>query len=103
MSRDYRKAKSDQVKEADKEKPNTDGEKPKSDKSKIKCYNCKEMGHFASNCPSKPVLFSAVNHKKKQKATWPAYILEAGVSKIGKVEGKSVEIVLDTDCARTMV
>ena len=58
------------------------------------------MGHFASTCPSKPVLFSAVNHRKK-----PLFQVckNSGVSQIGQVEGKPVEIVLDTGCARTMV
>ena len=25
----------------------------KGDKSKVRCFNCHEMGHYATNCPSK--------------------------------------------------
>ena len=100
IARDCRKAKSDRVKEGDKEKPNSEGDKNKSDKTKLRCYNCNEVGHFVSTCPSKPVLFSAVNHRKK-----PLFQVckNSGVSQIGQVEGKPVEIVLDTGCARSMV
>ena len=63
-------------------------------KAPIKCFNCKQEGHIAINCPSEPaMLCDARVHSKPE--TW---------RRSGKVEGKFVqEIVLDTGCKRTMV
>ena len=95
IAQDCRKAKSDRVKEGDKEKTNSEGDKNKLDKNKLRCYNCNEVGHFASTCPSKPVLFSAVNRRKKSLFQ---VCKNSDVSQIGQVEDRPVEIVLDTGC-----
>ena len=63
----------------------------------LRCFNCNEVGYFASACPSKPVRYSAVTHNKRPLLVGKNY------SQIGQAEGKPVEIVLDTRCARTMV
>ena len=65
----------------------------------IKCFNCRQEGHIAANCPGEPALLCDTNPVTASKdlgiETW---------RRSGKVEGKFVpEIVLDTGCKRTMV
>ena len=63
-------------------------------KAPIKCFNCKQEGHIAVNCPSEPAMLCE-SRVHSEPGTW---------RRSGKVEGKYVqEIVLDTGCKRTMV
>eukprot|EP00731_Ephydatia_muelleri_P034136 Em0048g12a len=62
----------------------------RSSKREIRCFNCKETGHMARDCPSN-ALFGEEQGM-------------LGIKHSGVVEGKAVEdIMLDTGCSRTMV
>ena len=68
-------------------------------KPPIKCFNCRQEGHKAVNCPGESALlcdpYPATGSKSLKIETW---------RRSGKVEGKyAQEIVLDTGCKRTMV
>eukprot|EP00731_Ephydatia_muelleri_P001970 Em0001g1970a len=64
--------------------------KRSSSKREIRCFNCKETGHMARDCPSN-ALFGEEQGM-------------LGIKHSGVVEGKAVEdIMLDTGCSRTMV
>ena len=65
----------------------------------IKCFNCRQEGHIAPNCPGEPALLCdatpATGLKSPETETW---------GRSGKVEGKfAPNMVLDTGCKRTMV
>ena len=66
---------------------------------RIKCFNCRQEGHIAANCPGEPALLCdatpVTGSKSPEIETW---------RRSGKVEGKfAPDIVLDTGCKRIMV
>ena len=89
-----------QAKKEKESQPSSSKETPTQEQGKkppIKCFNCKQEGHIAINCPGEPAMLCEARHSSTSSKTdtW---------KRSGKVEGQYVqEIVLDTGCKRTMV
>ena len=94
---DCRKAAADKVK-------GNGQQRPKPDHSKMRCYQCQEMGHISLNCPKKAALYNAEAFNVEKEHNEPLDGTSMQFSREGIVEGMPVKgIVLDTDCTRTMV
>ena len=64
-------------------------------KSTVKCFNCRQEGHLARNCPEEAAMMCGEPTSSSNAGNW---------RRSGVVEGQHVEqIVLDTGCKRTMV
>ena len=67
------------------------GNAPRDDTKKFICYNCKEKGHFAQNCPKERV--ESAQNKEKQKALLVAWD-DAGSEEELKTEVRSSNLCL---------
>ena len=81
-------------------------ERPKRDLKYIECFNCHQKGHYSSNCPHNAMYCT----ERKANYTGTSIVREwrgvakPGVVKPGFIEGKYVsDILLDTECSRTLV
>ena len=91
----YRKAAADRARESGGQETQL-----KPGKTKIRCYNCHELGHIAAACPSKPAMYTEVVYMNDQNKTSSQE--EDRFKKAGTVDGRRVtDILLDTGGART--
>ena len=80
----------------------------KRDLKDVECFNCRQKGHYSSNCPDRSMFCmerrvgpQGVMDIRTRKKTRGSVL---GVIKAGAVEGKQVpDILIDTGCSRTMV
>ena len=89
-------------------KSNGKNHKQGKDLKDIECFNCRQKGHYSSNCPDCS-LFCVERHVghrgdtsiRERKETTRTML---GNMKPGTVEGHPVkDILIDTGCSRTMV
>ena len=104
----------DNTKEEKKENPNGEtvkgkgnttpgGNKSQGEQNNVKCYNCGQRGHISTKCPS-AALFCRPEQPKLESTASQSSVRQPSVCQSGQVEGIHVDqIVLDTDCSRTIV
>ena len=78
------------------DKPDFGKFRDKFDKSKVKCFNCQEKGHYAHECRKKKTQNAALLGMTKGYNTLGSYI-------VGNLNGNKVQMIIDSGCSRTLV
>ena len=78
------------------DKPDFGKFRDKFDKSKVKCFNCQEKGHYAHECRKKKNQNAALLGMTKGYNTLGSYI-------VGNLNGNKVQMIIDSGCSRTLV